>query len=378
VQTRVIYLKGLNGIRAIAALSVVISHTNLSIGKNLYSLANIAVTIFFAISGFLISYLLFQEKDKFNTISITNFYVRRILRIWPLYFFYLFIATSAWWVLNYRINIDSIIVHVFFLQSIIPYITKINTIEWLYPYWSLGVEELFYVFWPFIVCYTRLSAKWLYLIIISFVLIRLFVYLLPINEIINNKIINELLIINRFDCLLIGALGAWFILYQEKSKLIQIIFSRFIQIFVWLIIFIHFINLQIFDILYFFSFIHPKIVTLFLFLHPFISIITVIWILNLGFNPKNIISMENKVMNTLGKISFGIYIYHPICISLVMWVLSYFTISNIVIQQIITHLLVVLLTVFVAYVSYFYVEIKILRLKDKFVMVKSQNQEVEK
>jgi peptidoglycan/LPS O-acetylase OafA/YrhL len=90
-----IYLPGLNGLRAIAAFGVLFSHVNLGIEayglpiRKTSDLAGFGVTIFFALSGFLITYLLLKEKEQFNTINIKNFYVRRILRIWPLYFLFI-------------------------------------------------------------------------------------------------------------------------------------------------------------------------------------------------------------------------------------------------------------------------------------------------
>lgn len=73
---KALFLPGLNGIRAIAAVSVIISH----IGLNMklygfpnfggYALASFGVTMFFALSGFLITYLLLKEKEKTNTIAI--------------------------------------------------------------------------------------------------------------------------------------------------------------------------------------------------------------------------------------------------------------------------------------------------------------------
>ena len=84
-----VHLKGLNGLRAIAALGVVIAHTaviKLEFGDLIPTgLTSNAVTIFFTLSGFLITYLLFLEKEK-KEINVKKFYLRRILRIWPLYF----------------------------------------------------------------------------------------------------------------------------------------------------------------------------------------------------------------------------------------------------------------------------------------------------
>ncbi|MAZ37152.1 MAG: hypothetical protein CL842_06855 [Crocinitomicaceae bacterium] len=97
----IIYLPGLNGIRAIAAIAVVVSHITLSLDdigldSNIFGtydsgkpraldLAGYGVSMFFALSGFLITYLLWLEKEK-QPIQIRKFYLRRMLRIWPLYY----------------------------------------------------------------------------------------------------------------------------------------------------------------------------------------------------------------------------------------------------------------------------------------------------
>ena len=79
MEKNIFHLKGLNGIRAIAALSVVLSHTLLGLEyfglKNIdggWNFANYGVTMFFTLSGFLITYLLLKEKKTFNTISINR------------------------------------------------------------------------------------------------------------------------------------------------------------------------------------------------------------------------------------------------------------------------------------------------------------------
>jgi peptidoglycan/LPS O-acetylase OafA/YrhL len=93
-----IYFQGLDGLRAIAAILVVIGHIELV--KKSFNLVNLqdgggpfylylgghAVTFFFVLSGFLITYLLIKEKENNNSISIKSFYWKRILRIWPVYY----------------------------------------------------------------------------------------------------------------------------------------------------------------------------------------------------------------------------------------------------------------------------------------------------
>src|ERR1700751_4992513 len=58
----------------------------------LFENLSFGVDIFFLISGFLITYLLLTEKEKFGTINVGKFYIRRALRIWPLYFFIILIT----------------------------------------------------------------------------------------------------------------------------------------------------------------------------------------------------------------------------------------------------------------------------------------------
>ena len=94
-----IYFSNLDAIRFIAAAMVFLGHglrnayiylpiQNNFIGKflNLISKAGTGVSIFFVLSGFLITYLLISEFELNARISIKKFYIRRILRIWPLYF----------------------------------------------------------------------------------------------------------------------------------------------------------------------------------------------------------------------------------------------------------------------------------------------------
>jgi len=92
---RIIHFPNLNGLRFLAALLVIIHHieqlrsilglpnhwNNVSILR----FGDEGVTLFFVLSGFLITYLLLAEREKFGHLAIGKFYFRRVLRIWPLY-----------------------------------------------------------------------------------------------------------------------------------------------------------------------------------------------------------------------------------------------------------------------------------------------------
>ena len=73
------YIAGLDGLRAVAVLMVIGYHLKLPIFKG----GVLGVTIFFVISGFLITRLLLQELQKTNKIDLKNFWIKRIKRIWP-------------------------------------------------------------------------------------------------------------------------------------------------------------------------------------------------------------------------------------------------------------------------------------------------------
>jgi peptidoglycan/LPS O-acetylase OafA/YrhL len=112
------------------------------------SVGGFGVDIFFVLSAYLITELLLREKAQFGDLNVGSFYVRRMLRIWPLYFAFLFLAAAASrWL---RGTPDS-------WQVVLAYSLLCGnwwTIfhEWpslaLSPLWTVSVEEQFYLAWP--------------------------------------------------------------------------------------------------------------------------------------------------------------------------------------------------------------------------------------
>ena len=94
-----VYFNNLDGLRFLAAFLVLLHHAQFFKDINSYPLSSVfsiylveagkmGVNLFFVLSGFLISYLLFTEKKETKTVSLKKFYIRRALRIWPLYIAY--------------------------------------------------------------------------------------------------------------------------------------------------------------------------------------------------------------------------------------------------------------------------------------------------
>ena len=131
----------LDFLRGIAIFLVLLRHSNFS--NRLTQFGWLGVDLFFVLSGFLISNLLFREYKSTGTINITRFFVRRALKIFPP--FYLFILLSL--ILNYYNKghvtpISTILIELFYLQS---YFQGIS-----YHTWSLAVEEHFYLVLTFL------------------------------------------------------------------------------------------------------------------------------------------------------------------------------------------------------------------------------------
>lgn len=355
---KALFLPGLNGIRAIAAVSVIISHIGLNMKlysfSNFggYALANFGVTMFFALSGFLITYLLLKEKEKINTIAIRKFYFRRILRIWPLYYFYLILALA---VMGFALNKYSWMY--FFLLPNVPFALNAAgvfsaTLPHLAHYWSVGVEEQFYAFWPWLVKKSKNILGIMVIFAIAFFLIKLCLTLFNAP-----KFIITLFHYTRFGCLAMGGIAAYLLINQQRLFL-KIFTHKITEISSWGIILL--IALNKFHL---FSIIDHEIVT----------VATLVIIINQVSNTNKIVSLENRVFDYLGKISYGLYIYNPLIIYFVSVPLSKIISSESIINILLIYSITILTVIAVSHVSYFYFEKWFLKFKDKFAVVKSKS-----
>ena len=147
-------INGLDGLRGLAVIFVIISHTVLwpymgIESTKIQSLMNghIGVSIFFVLSGFLITLLLMREQDATGKIDIVAFIKRRSLRIFPVY--YLSIFFLMYMDVTSKASIPNC-AYPYALTYTINFIGKGCIHQTLSHFWSLSVEEHFYIFWPFI------------------------------------------------------------------------------------------------------------------------------------------------------------------------------------------------------------------------------------
>jgi len=150
------YWPALDGLRALAIVPVVWHHVGGHRG-GLWGQGPMGVELFFAISGFLITSLLLRERTATGRISLKGFYLRRSLRIFPLYY-----AVLGLYVVAVAVTEGHSEAGEQFFQNLLPYATY--TSNWFvaigphvvfYFAWSLACEEQFYLLWPSIVSLTR-------------------------------------------------------------------------------------------------------------------------------------------------------------------------------------------------------------------------------
>ncbi len=260
------------------------------------------VDIFFLISGFLITYLLIKEREETNQISLIKFYMRRFLRIWPLY--YLLIAIAPFLISwldeqespNYLMNI-------LFLNNF----HAITTEKWTYPFahfWSICVEEHFYLFWPLLIKFTpkRHLLNLFYLIIIASIGFKCYVALT--NQ--HAWMTLYLHTFSRMDGLALGSLVGY-LHYQKPLKINIPYFSRILiySLFIFCFFIDNLMNYDDFFLAVFKKFFYLGIVGFAMY--------------NYLFNPDARWKIQKKnFIHYLGKISYGTYMYHNVVILIII------------------------------------------------------------
>ena len=364
------YFPNLDGLRLIAALVVVPGHVEAF--KGLFGVAadpwlpiagKLGVILFFVLSGFLITNLLLREKEKTEDVSLRKFYLRRMLRIWPLYYLILLLAIFvANQLPGLRIAPSENLTQSMTLFNIAMFALILpNFATYVIPYagqvWSIGIEEQFYFFQPIIVKCIR-SVK---------VVAGLFVLLVAAPEIYKSAV--AIAIDSRlqapyggvlfrfyycavyFGCLAIGSL-AGVLVYRRSVVLDRVLFRRDVQVVTYL------------GLLYILPFNH---------IHGYMldSRVYALWfaviIVNLAANPGTVVSLEQKWLAHFGRRSYGIYMYHPVCIGVVLYfIVRLFGRSQFgTLENVVCYVAVIGLTLAVSSLSYTHFEKRFLKLKSR-------------
>lgn len=336
-----VYLRGLDGLRAVAACGVMISHALKELGRfaghsphHSLELGRQGVTMFFALSGFLITYLLLEERERAGRIDLGAFYLRRVLRIWPLYFVALAIAIA------YHGQATGLVLFVLFLSNV-AFVTG-RYVPDTAPLWSIGIEEQFYAAWPLVVSRVRRLVPMLVCVVIALPLARLAVHdaLGPARH-----VANDLLGTFGYDAMAVGALFA--IGYRKRNvRLLRIARTPWPHVaFVALVALLAANQLGSLHVL----------------LPPVVALVTGLFIVAQIASERPLVDLEAPPLRFIGRVSFGVYVYHMLVIALLVRVLGTSVLPGAVVVG-----LVCLVTIGVAAVSYRVLETPFLRLKRRF------------
>lgn len=308
------YLKPLDSIRGIAILLVIFGHwlPSLRINK-IISLGTIGVTIFFVLSGFLITRILLNNKETIENrwIIIKNFIIRRTLRIFPIY--YILIITLYFFASETGTTLKQNFIYYLTYTSNVSMYLRQSWDGMLSHVWSLAVEEQFYLIWPWLLVFV--NKKRILGVIISFIVIGILsFYLIPL--LFSLKKFYILLSITCFDALGIGGLLAYIAVYKDiynktlRNTLRLLCILGLIMIFLFVYFKIPHLSFRLLAtfvgvyILYFAVYEKPTFIHRYLF--------------------------ENRFLIFIGKISYGMYLYHMV----LQWIWVKFIVHNIHINHI--------------------------------------------
>lgn len=378
-SSRRVFFPNLNGLRFFAVLMVLLGHfeenrnfaglPNLLAHPAVNAIGQLGVTLFFVLSGFLITYLLLVEKEEFGQIKFGAFYLRRVLRIWPLYYVVVLLSLFVLPHIPFFSPASSLpALHQDFgaklalYALILPNVAKelFPTVAYLGQAWSIGVEEQFYIIWPLMIHFSRhylrnflLLAGGVYLVCqLSWFLTAPQRHVLPINDL--TDFIKHFLFFFRIQCMAIGGVFA-LVLFQNWSGLLKFLTARPVQVVTWGVLALFLVRGQ-----------YVPYVN-----HEFYSVLFGIVILNLALTDTSIINLRHSVLDYLGRISYGLYMLHLIAIAFVVKSIDMVWPTDSLLRHVASFWLVVAGAVVLAGLSYRYLEAPFLQLKKRFARIQS-------
>lgn len=353
VSTKLGYVPGFDALRGFAVFMVIVYHGS----YGLFPGGFLGVDLFFMISGYLITGMLWSEFTASSTLSLKNFYARRMLRLHPALVMGVLLALVLWHYTNIRERANPFIASFasfFYLANIVDEEVMGN----MNPFWSLSVEEHFYLLWPLIML-AVLSAlnslqriRFIALLIAGVTVFRIYAAF-------HGKWDYGLVVIDpysftlcRIDCILIGALVYFasvvpgFDLATGYKKFHQ---TMLVVSLALLASFGFYIDWS--DGLWMKG---GFLIT---------NMVSAIVILETLRNPKNPL-INNKTIIWIGQRSYGIYVYHYPIFQMMEPLRRHHDPVNFLLVSAVR----IILSVVLAALSYKYIEQPALRYKNKFRM----------
>lgn len=261
-----------------------------------------------------------------------------------------------------RLSNDFFLYLPFYLLLLPNVITSfLGHIPFVSLFWSIGVEEQFYLIWPLLLKKFKKSPFGVFIsVILLFTAARgvfgFFTSFMRPHEVNGYYMRSTLSLLHslQFECMAIGGIGAWLVLNNNKA--LQYVYRKDVQVISILSIILLMYN--DFNLLPFENIVYGI---------PFAIIIV-----NVATNPDAIIKLRGKLPDFLGRISYGLYVYHTTVI-IILLSLKHTMAINIVLFNIMLYFGTLIITIALSVVSFYCFERKILRYKDKYSVIKSNN-----
>ncbi len=292
------YVSSLDGLRAIAVLLVMLVHAHFFLGHN----GQIGVSVFFTLSGFLITTLLMEEYDKRADISMKGFYIRRSMRLFPALYTLLAVILIYVCFIVKDFNTKETL-----LKEIYPAALYVYNISWSWGWgktaeilghtWSLAVEEQFYLVWPWVILLVmrKKSTKLLLWLLLGFTGISWILNAGNMYPSVISSVIKE--------SIFIGCLGALLYRYDYLKKIPAFVATLSLSVILIVGVFLCPSDCNTKGLVSFclpFSFFNLA------------SVLSLFVIAGILHHPKNLL---NKILSYdplvfIGKISYGLYLWH--------------------------------------------------------------------
>lgn len=358
------HIKGLDTLRAFAVFFVIIEHWKLQFDKhsvpgilqNIFvPLGQFGVDLFFVLSGYLITSILLDAREKNaegNRLKVVkNFFIRRVLRIFPIYYLTLLFL----YLINYSVLRHYIGYFISYTSNILSY--RQNSWNAFSHTWSLAVEEQFYILWPWMIVF--LKEKYLKYVFIIAILIGVVSTYIVLNVLHH---FYPILVFNCFDSFGIGGLYAYVRLKAQGCEKFEKWIKKILPI--ALILYFEWKIAPYCGLPYFFIFLSRTA-------NSVISVALIMFVINNRTLWVRKYLLENSFLNFIGKISYGIYLYHFVLNPLYdmfmhKMYIRYPSLPHWLSELYFTNSIKLLLLFIVSALSYQLVEKRILRYKERF------------
>ncbi|MEO8086213.1 MAG: acyltransferase [Bacteroidota bacterium] len=364
-----VFFPNLDGLRFFSFLAVFLLHVLVTDSRLIHESswfkqakflahADLGVSFFFVLSGFLISYLLLMENQSRGKIDVGAFYIRRILRIWPLYFFcviYGFIITPylRTWMGQSPVENANPVLCSTFLNNFDRIWNGPPQSAVLGVLWSIAVEEQFYLLWPLLLLLTprKYYPAIFFSVITASIIYRSFV----------KTGVAEYHTLGVISDMAIGGLAAFLAL---RNQFFEKLFLKIPK--PWTLAF--YIVTALLILFWYQVFTWPILIVL----RRVIMASCFVWIiLEQNYNANSLFKISNfKIISRLGKYTYALYCLHPIGISVTVVALRHFGMNQYAWQIIFVQIPVSLLaSILLSYVSYHAFEKHFLKLKERFAYI---------